>query len=138
MSQNLIEEYLVKNLETLFNDFKIRDSRIAELKKKEKNLRTPEIIQREMSRLNMLFQKGRIEWDYYNDEYTKLDNELKSLSPVIEIQKKDYSHIESLLEQDFISIYSKLTDENKRAFWQSVIKQIYITEDHQVEKVDFL
>lgn len=138
MSQNLIEEYLVKNLEILFNDFKIRDSNIAELKKKEKSLRTPEKVQREMSRLNMLFQKGRIEWDYYNEEYTKLDNELKSLSPVIEIQKKDYSHIESLLEQDFISIYSKLTDENKRAFWQSVIKQIYITEDHQVEKVDFL
>lgn len=81
MSQNLIEEYLVKNLEILFNDFKIRDSNIAELKKKEKSLRTSEKVQREMSRLNMLFQKGRIEWDYYNEEYTKLDNELKSLSP---------------------------------------------------------
>lgn len=138
MSQNLVEEYLVNNLEKLFLEFKIRNSQLSELKKKEKNLRTPEKIKREMDRLNLLFQKERIDWDSYDKEYAKLDDEFKSLAPAIEFEEKDYSHIESLLEQDFISIYSKLTDDNKRSFWQSAIKQIYITEDHKVDHVDFM
>lgn len=137
VSQNLVEDYLVKNLESLFNEFKIRDSKIEEMKKKEKNIRTPDKIQREMNRLNMLFQKDRIEWDYYNKEYELLEQELKSIQ-VVKPSKKDYSYLESLLNHDFIQIYSNLNEENKRSFWQSIIKEIYLTKDHNIDKADFL
>ena len=91
-----------------------------------------------MDRLNLLFQKDRIEWEYYNKEYGKLEDELSKISSIPDTSKKDYGYIENILDQDFTEIYSKLTPENKRSFWQSIIKQIYIGEDHQIKSVDFL
>lgn len=138
MSQNLIEEYLVDNLDILFDDFKIRNSQVKRKIQKKTNARTPEKIKKEMDRLNLLFQKERIEWEYYNKEYSNLEEELSKISIIRNESEKDYTYIENILNQDFTEIYSKLTPENKRSFWQSIIKQIYITENHQIEKVDFL
>lgn len=138
MSQNLVEEFLLNNLEILFNDFKIRNSQVKKKLEKKTNARTPEKIRREMDRLNLLFQKDRIEWEYYNKEYGKLEDELSKISSIPDTSKKDYGYIENILDQDFTEIYSKLTPENKRSFWQSIIKQIYIGEDHQIKSVDFL
>lgn len=138
LSQNLVEKYLLDNLEILFDDFKIRNSKIEKKKKKQAAVRTPEKIKHEMDRLNLLFQKERIEWDYYNKEYSRLEEELSKISSVPKVCEKDYSYIENILSQDFHEIYDKLTPENKRSFWQSIIKQIYIDEDSQIKSVDFL
>lgn len=137
LSQNLVEDYLVNDLDNLFNEFKIRDSKVEEMISKEKNTRTPDKIQREINRLNILFQKERIEWGYYNKEYERLSQELKNVQ-IPKFPKKDYSYIESLLKHDFKLIYSQLSAENKRSFWQSIIQEIHLTEDHKIKGVDFL
>lgn len=138
VSQNLLEDFLLKNLENLFIDFKIRNSKIKENRKAEKDTRTPEKIKAEMNRINVLFQKERIEWSYYNKEYERLDSELKEISFVAAPDSKNYDAIDNLLQQDFRSIYEKLTKQNKQAFWHSIIQQIYIDEEHHIYKVDFL
>ena len=82
MSQNLIEEYLLKNLEREYELFKVRISTVSEKQKQKKNKRTPKQINAERERLNLMFQKNRISFDYYDAEYAKLDKELAELDTI--------------------------------------------------------
>ena len=138
MSQNLIEEYLLKNFEKEYQADKIRCQKANEKKKKVKETRTPEKLQKELERLNLLFQKGRIEWDYYSKEYDRIEKELKDLSNIIPEAEKDFSYLEQLVQTDFRTIYATLSQENRRAFWRSTIKQIHLNEDYTIKHVEFL
>lgn len=138
VSQNLIEKYLLDNLSMEYEKYQIRYGKIREQKMKTKNTKTPEKLQKELERLNLLFQKSRIEWDYYNKEYSRIEQELKSLLEIRPQPQKDYSDLEELLKTDLKNMYQKLTPENQRSFWRCTIKEIYLKDDYTVKYVDFL
>ena len=138
VSQNLVEKYLLDNLENEFEAYKIRVEDIKQQKKKEPLVRTEEQIEKEMERLNILFQKGRVSWDYYSQEYDSLEKEKSDLKKVIIEPERDYSFIEGLLQEDFRGIYSSLNPENKRTFWKNTIRQIHLKKDYTVDHVDFI
>jgi len=137
-SQNLIEAYLLDNLSETYKDFRIRYDKIERQRKKIRKIRTPEKLRKELSRLNLLFQKGRIEWDYYSAEYDRIEKELNDLDSIAPEPAPDFSYLEEILRTDFRSIYHRLTPENRRAFWRSTIQEIYLNEDYTVKCVDFL
>lgn len=138
ISQNLIETYLLNNLEDEYQKYKLRCEKIEKEQKKKKKTQTPEKLQKELERLNVLYQKGRIEWEYYNNEYDRIQDELNKLLNTPPEQNHDYSELEDLLNSDFKTMYLKLTPENRRAFWRSTIKQIYLNENGSIKSVDFL
>lgn len=138
VSQNLIEQYLLENLSEEFKKYRIRLKAIQEQKKKVKATRTPEKLKSELERLNLLFQKSRISWEYYNSEYDRIENELKELSNIRPEAERDFTYLEELLQTDFKSIYNHLTPENRRAFWRTTIKEIHLKDDYTVDCVDFL
>jgi len=138
LSQNLVEQYLLDNLEPEFHNYKVRIQKIDEQKKKAARTNTPARLRKELDRLNLLFQKGRVEWDYYSSEYNRIENELQELSQSLPKEHRDFSYLESLLKTDFRKIYDSLSQENRRAFWRSTVAQIHINEDFTVKQVDFL
>lgn len=138
VSQNLVESYLLENLQDEFHAYKIRVEDIKKKKAKQPSVRTAEQIGREMERLNILFQKGRITWDYYSKEYDALEKERSKIHVTLIEPAADYSFIESLLQKDFRAIYNSLSPENKRAFWRNTIRQIHLNDDYAVDSVDFL
>ena len=139
LSQNLIESYLLDNLEHEFNAYKIRVEDIKKRKMKERpKARTEKQIDKEMERLNILFQKGRIDWDYYSDEYDALEKEKREIAVIVPEPEQDYTFIEELLQKDFRSIYNSLSPENRRAFWRNTIRQIHLTPEYTVDFVDFI
>lgn len=138
VSQNLIEEYLLENLENEYKKYQIRYKKIREQKKKLRDTRTPEKLNKELDRLNLLFQKDRITWEYYAAEYDRIEKELKEISTALPEVEKDFTYLEELLRSDFKKIYERLTPENRRAFWRSTIKEIHLNEDSTVKNVDFL
>lgn len=138
LSQNLIEQYLLDNLDTEYRKYQIRVKKIEEEKKKIAQTKTPEKLNAELERLNLLFQKGRVEWDYYSSEYDRIEQELKDLSKIKPEVKRDLSFLEDLLQSDFKTLYASLSPENRRAFWRSTIKQIHLNEDSTIKFVDFL
>ena len=137
LSQNLIESYLLDNLEHEFEAYKIRVEDIKQRKKKAPPVRTEGQIEKEMERLNILFQKGRVSWEYYSQEYDSLEKEKSDLKNVIVEPEPDYSFIESLLKKDFRGIYASLAPENKRSFWKNTIREIHLKNDHTIDYVDF-
>lgn len=138
MSQNLLEEYLLENFEKEYHADKIRCQKAKEKKLKVKETRTPEKLQKELERLNLLFQKGRVDWEYYSSEYDRIEKELNELANVKPETEKDFSYLEQLIQTDFKTIYQSLSLENRRAFWRSTIKQIHLNEDYTVNHVEFL
>lgn len=138
VSQNLIETYLLENLEREFEEYKIRVDEIQKKNKQKPKVRTEEQIEKEMSRLNLLFQKDRITWDYYSKEYDALESEKNGLKAIILEPESDYSSVESLLQKDFLSIYHSLAEENRRTFWRNIIRQIHLKPDYTINYVDFV
>lgn len=138
VSQNLVEKYLLDNLEEEYNNYQIRYAEIRKQNLKIQKIQQPEKLQKELDRLNLLFQKGRIGWDYYNKEYARLEEDLKELREQLPDPEPDFSYLESVLQSDFRSMYTKLTPENQRSFWRSIIKEIHLKEDYTVDYIDFL
>lgn len=137
ISQNLIEEYLLNNLESEYHKYQVRCSKIKETTARKKKKRSAASIQSEIERLNILFQKGRIEFDYYEEQYEKLEAELRAFNEVI-IREKDHSNVAEVLNSNFQEMYSSLSLENRQAFWQQIIKAIHVTKDRKVDYVEFL
>lgn len=137
ISQSKIETYLLDNLTGEYNDFKIRSAQAYELNKKKNYGRTAEKVKREMNNLNVMFQKERITFEYYDKEYMRLENELKEIKNVVVEEPKNFKHIENVLESNFVEMYNGLNMENRQAFWHNLIKEIVVDENGKIVRVDF-
>lgn len=135
LSQNLLEQYLLNNLSLEYKRFLSGLKSVQDTQKPISKRRTKSAITSEMKRLNLLFQKGRIEFEYYNEEYDKLETELKELEQIIQ-PVKNYSHVEDLLAQDFKSLYISLNEEGKQIFWHEIIETLEMDEKN-IKRVIF-
>ena len=125
----------MENLTDEYHRYKIRNNKINEENRKKKVDRSPEQIRKELERLNLLFQKGRISFDYYDEEYTRLEQELSTINVTPSEPDRDLSYLDELLQTDFREMYNSLTLENRRAFWRSTIKEIHLNDDYTVKEV---
>lgn len=138
LSQNLAEEYLLNNLENEYKKFTTYLDQIDQEKEKKRASKSPEKISAELDRLNIIFQKGRVSWEYYTEEYNRLEKELEEIGIVKENSKKDFSYLEEMFETDFRTAYNSLDPENRRSFWRTTIKQIHLNEDSTIKNIDFV
>lgn len=86
-------------------------------------------IRQELERLNIMYQKGRISDAYYDEQYTILSERLNlSLQEDNIIPLQAYKPIQNTLKDDWKEIYLELDAAHKKAFWKSIIKEIYVDE----------
>jgi len=52
--------------------------------------------------------------------------------------KADPVTLRQILDGDFRRVYEALSPENRQAYWRGIIKEIVLTEDHQIDHVIFL
>lgn len=136
ISESVIEDYMLRNVVSTL------DNRIYEIQNRQKSAPKDNSakIQAEISRLNLMFQKGRISEEYYEEQYEmlqkKLDEEL-ALHKVVSIET--YNTIKEQFSGDWMQLYEKLDAMHKRAFWKQLIKEIYIDQKtHKISGFDFL
>lgn len=132
ISERKIEKQLLDNLEQYITNEVIRVESIEEIQPKNNNAIKAEKLKVEMERLNMMFRKGRIEEEEYDTEYYKLEKKLKEIDITEEPPKRDLDAIKGILETDYKGIYANLTQENKKAFWRSFIKEFVIDENKKI------
>lgn len=95
-------------------------------------------IKAEITRVNNMYRKGRMQEKEYDKEYEELATRLKGAeSALAPIEKRDVKKYEELLKSDWKELYSALTKENKRAFWRMYIKAIVLDDKGQVSDVIF-
>lgn len=133
ISERKIEQQLLDNLELYVANSMVRVSKIKD--NTPDNIHEIEIreLKDEMSRLNMMFRKGRISEEEYDTDYFKLEKKLEKLDvPHDEPREIDAEHLKEILESNYREIYAKLDKEHKRAFWHGLIKEFTIGEDRKI------
>lgn len=138
LSEHKVEEYMVTHvtsrLEQELADIEFKNSHRS---KKHDNR---DAIQKEIERLNLLFQKGRITEKYYDEQYEILDKKL-SLCEQEEkcISIEAYRDLIKAFSGNWQDLYLNLDKAHKQAFWKSTIKDIQIDkETHRISGFNFL
>lgn len=124
ISEKNLEAYLLDHLDDIINDY-LHDIELNNKTEKPKKINKKKIIE-EMDRLNFMFQKNRISIEKYDIEYAELEKKLKEADSVSNVEDKDLEPLKKLLNMNIKEIYEILDREHKRAFWQSILKEIII------------
>ena len=134
ISESVIEDYMIHHVTLDHKIYQIKSRESAAPKD------NTEKIKAELSRLNILFQKGRISESYYDKQYDLLDHELKEELERRNILSSETSpNIREHFSSDWLNLYKKLDAEHKRAFWKNFIKEIQIDPDtHKISGFEFL
>lgn len=137
--ENTLEKNMLKGIEDLLEGMKTNAEVTGEAVGMEIAVKDkPEDIQAEIKRLNYSWQKGRIkDVEEYDKQYDYLIERLeKAQEQQKEEGKKDYSHIDAVLQEGWQELYKNLDDAHKFAFWRSFISSIEITWTTETKKVD--
>jgi DNA invertase Pin-like site-specific DNA recombinase len=144
ISEAVLEKMLLDNLEQYIEDAKIRSVEITDLGEDKVLKYDIDELHAELERLNYAWKKGRIKGgiEEYDREYDELIEKIELAKQEKDnIEPKDFSKIETVLQEGWKEIYKALDDENKRAFWRNIISSIEVewtTKVKRITKVNFL
>ena len=125
INENILENWLLDNLKTKLNDHIVKIESIEESYKVKKKTLKIEDLNSKLERINDLYIDGRISKEKYYNEYRIVQEKIKSISVETTTNKKDLKKYKKLIDSsDALDIYKKLSDENKRIFWNEIIDSI--------------
>ena len=142
-NEKTAETYLLENIERLFTESRNMMFDVEERRKAAKKLSNdlPK-LEKELERLNNMYQKGRITEEKYDFEYDRISALIASckIVPIEEARvAKTYNSIDEILFDGWQEQYLKLDEEHRRAFWRRLIDHIELKEDSgYINKVYFL
>lgn len=134
-----IEAYLLEHIEEAkdiyLSDEEVCIKNISAKESVEKKKPDRQKLTAEIERLNNMYQKGRLSEDRYDAEYMRLTVEIQALDELPKLlPRRSYKELEAILCSGWRDVYDKLSRENKRAFWRSLINEIYLNEDNSFVK----
>lgn len=132
-SERKIEKQLLDGLDKFITNEIVKVNAIKEKKSPViDNTKKIAAIKKEISRLNTMYRKGRIEEEEYDADFAELDKALKALEAVEMPVERDLTALKKLVESDYRTIYNALDRPHKKAFWRKIIKEFAIGEDKKI------
>lgn len=123
LSEKKIESFLLDNLEKLYEEEAARVE-LERTRPKPKPKHNLPALKERLRRLEVVYMAG----NKPDDEYLAEQKEIKDLIAKAENEappvERDLSALKAVIETDFKTIYKSLEDEEKRRFWQSIVKEI--------------
>lgn len=136
LTEYKVEEYMLTHV-----SFRLKQE-LAEIEFKRKNTErqdSSESIRKEMDRLNLLFQKGRITEKYYDEQYEALEKKLPATESEKCVPLERFQDLMTAFSGNWQELYHNLDNAHKQAFWKSTIKDIRIDkETHRISGFNFL
>ncbi len=137
IKENYIEKYLLNNLESNVTKY-VEKNTIKKTSKKIDNTAKINTLEKKLLKLKDLYLDDLIDKKEYKKDYTKYKKELDILQVAsVDNFEKDFSYLYSILNSNYLSIYQKLTNANKKKFWLNLIDKIYI-QNGEIKEVTFL
>lgn len=125
ISESVVESYLLSNVvEQLHLDMlQLSQQQKLQSRKTDKSAK----IRAELDRLNNMYQKGRIQEAYYDEQYNLLSEQLKQtdVSQSIAIFES-YKALSDVFTEGWEEIYAGLDVPHKKAFWKEIISEINV------------
>lgn len=142
LSENIVEKYLLNNLEDYLEQIKFDIENIQESNSATVPTYNEEDINDQIDRLNYSWQTGKIrKVEQYEKQYNDLIEKLKIAKEEKKKEKvQDFSKVESMLTTGWKELYKNMGDKEKQAFWRSFIESIEIewtTEYKEIKKINF-
>ena len=130
ISESVIEAYLLDNVMGELNLELLQIKTKEQEEKQKKPASNPVKIMNEINRLNLMYQKGRIDDEYYDKQYAILNEKLSAAQQPQEHRTiENYTSIMETLNDGWYEMYKKLDITHKKAFWKGIIKEIYIDKE---------
>ena len=137
IAQNKTELWLLEHLDELL-DFEIKRVELEKAKTKPKSNAKVAALKERLRRLDVVYMAGNKTDEDYLKEQKEIKDELQqALADEPEnLADRDITHLKEILDSNFRSAYDALDDEDKRAFWRHIIKEIHV-EGNNVALVRF-
>ena len=121
--ESRIEEYLLEHIgeeiDRYMADYDASGQAVIDNRAKKNKIR------RKLDRLKELFLNELVTLDEYKLDREALEAQLEQI-PDIEEPKKNLIELKHLLDNDFNILYKDFSNEEKRLFWRSIIKEILV------------
>ena len=127
ISEKKLENYLLTNIYILIT--KEIESKEINLHKQENNENKVKNIKTKMNKLTNLYLNDMVDMDFYKSEYQNLKKSLEKEETIKQpkkINNKKIDEIKKILEDNFDSIYSSLSDNEKRILWGRLFKYLIV------------
>lgn len=106
----------------------------SELKSNKKPVKdNAEQIKKELQRLNTMYQKGRIDDEYYDSEYLRLNELLKENDTNLRTESGDKKVLN--LKSNWKETYDSLSNLNKKLFLREIITEIRVDMDFRISEI---
>lgn len=136
ISERKLEKKLLDNLEQLITE-KIQAIEIQKAKPKKKPKTDVANLKEQLRKLNVMYMAG----GKTDEEYIQETAEIKALIDKARLEtsqvERDFTPLKELLKTDYKTLYDGMTEEDKRRFWRSIIKEIHL-EGKEIKEVIFL
>lgn len=131
------ELWLLDNLEALMRG-EIARVEIERTKPKKKPKTNIQALREKLRRLEVVYMAGNKSDAEYLQETAEIKQLIKQaeMETVEDMEEPDIEALKATLETDFRGIYETLSEEDRRRFWRSLIKEIHV-EGNSVRAVDF-
>jgi hypothetical protein len=135
-SQLVVEKFLIDHVLEKYERLYLTGSQKETVRRKPKRNQL-EKLETQLNNLNYMFRKDRITLEEYDSAYEELQAKISEC-------KKEPKKVPAAprpgiaLDADILELYQTFTREEKRDFWQSLIKEIYIDMDGHPTGFDFL
>ena len=137
ISQIKTENWLLEHLEELLQ-LEIEQVEIEKAKPRPKSNSKVATLKERLRRLDVVYMAGNKTDEDYLKEQKEIKEELKKATEdePENIADRDLTILKETLNSDFKTIYKTLDDEDKRAFWRYIIKEIKV-QGNEVASVIF-
>jgi len=119
-----IEDYLLScirdEIGTYLADYRSKATPVVDNRSKKQG------IEKKLNKLKTLFVNDLITLDEYKADHDLYISQLNAI-PDIVIPNNNITYLEKFLDTDFESIYDTFSNEEKRYFWRSILKEIRIS-----------
>lgn len=123
--EDVLENYLLENLESRLEECELESLSQKAITMPD-NSKEIKKLENKINKLKDLYLDDLIDKDTYSNDYKKYISELNTLKNNLPKEYKDFSNVKKIINSNYITIYNKLSIENKRKFWLSFIDKIYI------------
>ena len=120
--ENVLENYLLENIRPMIENV-IYEADIKQAPAKDNKARI-QSLEKRLSKLKDLFLNDMIDLDEYKQDREAILSEIDDLKRSEGANTIDTSALKDFLNQPFESLYDTFTEEEKRYFWRSIIKEI--------------
>lgn len=137
ISEIKVERWLLDNIVNLMEN-EIARVKVERAKPKKKPKTDVSKLKEKLRRLEVVYMAGNKSDEDYISESKELQAAIKRAESETQesIANKDINSLEELLSTDFKTIYQTLDREEKRRFWRTLIKRIYM-DGNEIVSVDF-